>query len=144
MTVSLSEALLRVMAQEVPVGGARVDAKVTTKVTGENRSKWSHLDWEKSDDKEVEKVFKRYGLLEPPVREAVAKAKHRSATFGRVITIRNVKAVEEDPEPRVRVCYDGRPGEQVYGSGEKVEREVEFADLLAQRKIDRGKRVRCV
>ena len=58
VTVSLSEALLRVMAQEVPVGGARVDAKVTTKVTGENRSKWSHLDWEKSDDKEVEKVFK--------------------------------------------------------------------------------------
>ena len=144
----LSRREKRAMMRAARKAVSRVRAGVTVKVTPKNASDWAHLDWKSANEAEVEKVFKRYGLLEAPMREGVAKARHRTATFGRVITIRNVRAVEEEAEPRVRVCYDGRDGEQVYGSGEKVQREVEFAELLRERKIPaslaQSKLVHCV
>ena len=81
------------MAQEMLVG-VRVDAKVTTKVTGENRSEWSHFDWEKSDDKEPDNVFKTYDTLEKPILLREAQRLNPDATFGRCLGIRNVQEVE--------------------------------------------------
>ena len=43
-------------------------------------------------------------------------------------------AQSSEPEARLRVCYDGRPGEQRFGTGETVDREEVFADRLAKRR----------
>ena len=140
VAVPAPEMLLRLIAGEQTVSSSsaadcEVKAKVTVKVTPENAKEWAHLDWAAADDKEVEKVFKTYDTLEKPMRLSDAQRQYPEATFGRCIGIHNVQHVQtDDPEGRTRVCYDGRPGEQRFGTGDTVEREVVFADRLERRR----------